>query len=132
MQKDNVLTQEKLTRERNIFLIFFIMAFVLTTFFNHLRMQSILEIDENFRASDFHGYSVILPFLKLVIIYFVYRLSRIVKLTAVKTLLYCILAPLSYFQIIPFILLLAKVKSVRTRIGVSSESIKSDENVSGR
>ena len=115
-----MLTHGRLTKERNIFIVFFILAFILSALFNHLRMQSILKIDETFQASDFHGYIVILTFLRLVFIYFVYRLSRYLKISTGLTILYCMLAPLSMFQIILFMLLLAKVKSTRARISTTS------------
>ena len=110
------MTHEKLTKERNIFIVFFTLSFVLSALFSHLRMQSILTIDENFQASDFHGYIVILTFLKLVFIYSVYRLSRFLKASKGLTVLYCVLAPVSLLQIIPFTLLLLKVKHTRLKI----------------
>ena len=110
------MTHEKLTKERNIFIVFFILTFVLYALFNHLRMQSILKIDENFQASDFHGYTVILTFLKLVFIYSVYRLSRFLKASKGLTVLYCVLAPVSLIQFIPFTLLLVKVKHTRLKL----------------
>ncbi len=117
------MTHEKLRKERNIFIGFFILAFVLAAFFQHLRMQSILKIDENFQASDFHGYIVILTFLKGVFIYIVYRLSRLLKISTGLTVLYCMLAPLSLLQFISFTFLLVKVKSMRKSINASSESV---------
>ena len=117
------MTHEKLRKERNIFIGFFILTFVLSAFFQHLRMQSILKIDENFQASDFHGYNVILTFLKGVFIYLVYRLSRFLKISTGLTVLYCMLAPLSLLQFISFTFLLVKVKSMRKSINASSESV---------
>ena len=128
---ENILTHEELTKERNIFIVFFILAFVLSALFNHLRMNSILKIDEHFQASDFHGYSVILTFLKVVFIYFVYRLSRFLKVSTGLTVFYCMLALITLAQIIPFTLLLAKVKSTRVSINTPSESLKHDLNSSG-
>ncbi len=110
------MTHEKLTKERNIFIVFFILAFVLSALFSHLRMQNILTIDENFQASDFHGYIVILTFLKLVFIYSVYRLSQFLKISKGLIVLYCVLSPISLLQIIPFTLLLLKVKHTRLKI----------------
>ena len=125
------MTHGKLTKERNIFIGIFILAFVLSVLFKHLRMQSILKIDENFQASDFHGYVVILTFLKGIFIYFVYRLSRFLKVSSGLTVLYCMLAPISLLQIIPFALLLTKVKSTMVSISALSESIKPDLNSRG-
>ncbi len=116
------MTEGKLIKERNIFIGFFILAFVLSAFFQHLRMQSILKIDENFQASDFYSYIVILTFLKGVFIYIVYRLSRFLKISTGLTVLYCMLAPLSLLQFISFTFLLVKVKSMRKSIDASSES----------
>lgn len=110
------MTHEKLTKERNIFVVFFILAFVLTALFSHLRMQNILKIDENFQASDFHGYIVILTFLKLVFIYSVYRLSRFLKVSKGLTVLYCMLSPVSLLQFIPFTFVLVKVKHTRLKL----------------
>ena len=117
------MKHEKLRRERNIFICFFILAFVLSTFFQHLRMQDIQKIDENFEASDFHGYIVILTFLKGVFIYIVYRLSRFLKISTGLTVLYCMFAPLSLLQFISFTFLLVKVKSTKVSISASSESV---------
>ena len=125
------MTHGKLTQERNIFIVFFVLALVCSAFFNHLRMQNILNIDENFQVSVFHGYTIILTFLKGVIIYVVYRLSRFLKVSTGVTVVYCMLAPLSLVQVIPFIILLKKVKSTRIGISASSETITPDVNSSG-
>ncbi len=117
------MTHEKLRKERNIFIGFFILAFILATFFQHLRMQDIQKIDENFQASDFYGYIVILRIFQGVFIYIVYRLSRLLKISTGLTVLYCMLAPVSLLQFISFTLLLVKVKSIRKSINASSESV---------
>ncbi len=107
------MTDKELTKERNIFICFFILAFVLSVLFQHLRMNSILKIDENFQTHDFHGYTVILTFLKCVFLYIVYRLSRFLKVSIGLTVLLCILAPLTLLQFIPFTILLVRVMSIR-------------------
>lgn len=120
------MTDKELTKERNIYICFFIFAFVLSALFQHLRMTNILKIDENFQASDFHGYTIILSFLKGVSMYLVYRLSRFLKVSKSLTVLFCILAALSLLQFIPFVLLLAKVKSIRKTFMVPPESFSSN------
>ncbi len=125
------MTHEELTKERNIFIVSFILAFVLYALFNHLRMNSILKIDEYVQASDFHGYTIIITFLKAVFMYFVYRLSRFLEVSRGLTVVYCMLALITLLQILPFTLLLAKVKSTRVSIDTPSESLKHDLNSSG-
>ncbi|MBN1290402.1 MAG: hypothetical protein JXB48_01060 [Candidatus Latescibacteria bacterium] len=113
--------QGKLTKERNIFILIFLLGFIMSVFFNNLRMQNILEINENFQPKKFNGYTVILTISSITLIYITYRFSRILRLSKGIILLYCILAPLSVIQLVPFILLLVKANAVKVKIDEPSE-----------
>jgi hypothetical protein len=121
------VTHEELTKERNIFLFFFILLATFSALFMGLKMGGIIEITE-----DVQGFAVIMTLLsKGVFIYLVYRFSRFLKLSIGLTILYCLLAPFSVLYLIPFIGLLLKVKSVRKNISVLSESVKPTSGNSG-
>ena len=115
------MTREKFNKERNIFIVVYMLAFLVSVYFNNLRMQNIFTIDENFQVNDFHGYTVILAISSIVLIYITYRFSRFLQISRGLIIVYCIMAPLTIIQLVPFILLLKRAGTVSASMSGPSE-----------
>ncbi len=103
------MTNETLTKERNIFLVGYVFITVTSVVFRHIAGE--LSIDD---LDSILNVAVFMTFLaKGIIIYLAFRLSRFLKHPVWLTLLYCLLAPLPLLYLIPLVGLLFSVRNTR-------------------
>ncbi len=105
-----IITNEALTKERNIFLVGFIYIAVTSIIFRLFVVfgSPINDIDTVLKVA------LLLTFLaKGIFIYLTFRLSRFLKQPVWLTVLYCLLSPFSLLYLIPLIGLLVGVKNAR-------------------
>jgi membrane protease YdiL (CAAX protease family) len=103
------MTNEGLTKERNIFLVGFVVITVTSIVFKHI----LGELSKN-DLGYILNVALFMTFLaKGIIIYLTFRLSRFLKHPVWLTLLYCLLAPLPLLYLIPLVGLLFSVRNTR-------------------
>lgn len=103
------MTNETLTKERNIFLVGFVVITVSSVAFRHIvGGLSINDLGSILNVAVFVTF-----FAKGIIIYLTFRLSRFLKHPIWLTLLYCLLAPLPLLYLIPLVGLLFSVRNTR-------------------
>jgi hypothetical protein len=109
------LTNESLTRERNLFLVGFFVLVVIGLIFR-----------VGFTLSPLEGVSEVAALLTLiakgVLTYLVFRLSRFLRQPGWLTAIYCILAPFGVLYLIPLIGLLVGVSKARASLKLKTGS----------
>lgn len=114
------ISQDGLTRERNIFL---------GGFGALIGLNLLLQLVFGFSIGLLLGVESGLAFNAVVVlvakatsVYFVFRLSRYLGQPVWLTILYCVLMPFSILYLIPLIGLLVEVRRARNRLGAASKS----------
>jgi hypothetical protein len=107
------ITNEALTRERNIFLVGFVVRVVVA-------QVGGWALD---RAGETQNVAALAVAARVPLIYLVFRLSRFLDQPWWYTLLYCLLAPFSVLYLVPFIGLLVGVRSARRKVDGSARTL---------
>jgi len=106
---DQALSNEIITKERNIYLVGFLLLVVIGVFFKLLALGGSPDAIENIQGIGAIGTLVG----KGIFVYLAFRLSRFLRQPVWLTALYCILTPFALLYLIPFVGLLIGVKKAR-------------------
>ena len=112
------MTDQALTKERNFFLVGFIVLAGVGVVF---RLIALSTPPASLEVVQTLGVTLTLV-AKAIFIYLVFRLSRFLRQNVWLTIVYCVLAPFTLLYLIPFIGLLVGVKNARRKVASSASN----------